>query len=236
MFEPGVLERAGVEHGLVFVDTDHGFNLGFVPGAFDAKRGMVVARWRGDAHDALLWQRLGRPSAYRYRYDASARRAVPRVTPQPMHLPGTLRFEAANEWPPLRIRGGWAHPAFPSGRCAAGAHGLALLPTSPRVRVTLEVDAPRTGAYELGAAFYSREGGRLSADAALGSRRWSATGGTGPDGCWSMPPERVELPAGASRLTLGLTRPAVLDSVRLRPLAPGSASPPRLRAPAPLRP
>ncbi len=226
MFEPDVLARAGVTHGLVFVNTDHGFNLGFAPGAFDAARGVVVARWRGDAHDALLWERLGRPQAYRYRYDPSAARAVPRVTPQPMQLPDTLRFEAAAEWPPLAVRGGWAHPDFPSGSCAHGAHGLALLPTSQRVRVTLEVDAPRAGPYELGVAFWSHERARLSADAALGSRHWAATGSVEKGGCWRMPPKRVELAAGENRLTLGLAGPGVLDEVLLRPAAARSPGAP----------
>ncbi len=233
MFEPSVLARAGIHHGLVFVDTDHGFNLGFVPGAFDAKRGIVVARWRGDAHDALLWNALGRPQAFRYRYDPSAARAVPRVTPVSLHLPPTLRFEAGAEWPPLAVRGGWAHPAFPSGSCAAGAHGLELLPTSPRVEVTLEIDAPRAGTYELGAAFWSRRGAHLAADAQLGQQHWSAQGSVERDGCWQMPPRRVELAAGASRLTLGLAGTAVLDSVQLRPVAARTHQPTSPRAPIP---
>lgn len=226
MFEASVLAHAGVDHGLVFVGTDHGFDLGFVPGAFDAKHGIVVARWRGDAHDALLWDALGRPQAYRYRYDPLAARAVPRVTPQPLHVPATLRFEAAAEWPPLSVAGGWAHPDFPSGSCAAGAPGLRLLPTSGRVRVTLEIDVPRAGPYELDAGFYSRESTRLSASAGLGSRHWSRTGGVERDGCWRMPPEQVELPAGASRLTLGLAGPGVLDDVLVRPAAARPPPPP----------
>ncbi|HEX3593578.1 MAG TPA: hypothetical protein VHU80_00715, partial [Polyangiaceae bacterium] len=66
LFEPDVLRRAGVTRGLVLVDTDHGFGIGFDPASTDPRAGVVVARKRGDAHDALLWARLGRPQVFGY--------------------------------------------------------------------------------------------------------------------------------------------------------------------------
>ena len=71
MWEPGVLEQAGVRRGLVFVDTDHGFNLGFDPSKVDASSAIVVARRRADSNDRLLWESLGRPAAFHYLYDPS---------------------------------------------------------------------------------------------------------------------------------------------------------------------
>lgn len=56
MFEPSALAKAGISHGLVFVDTDNGFALGHNPGRFDAVTSIVVARARDDAHDWLLWK------------------------------------------------------------------------------------------------------------------------------------------------------------------------------------
>jgi hypothetical protein len=121
MFEPGVVARAGVEHGLVFVDTDHGFNLGHDPRARDPKTSLLVARARGDAHDRELYERLGRPAAFRYIYDfdGSASRLAP-FTPSP-----SPRLEAEAEWPALLERGN-AYPLyFP---CASRAKALRLYP------------------------------------------------------------------------------------------------------------
>src|SRR5205807_281589 len=42
MFEASMLAHEGVSHGLVFVDTDHGFNLGHEPGQLDAEHHVVV--------------------------------------------------------------------------------------------------------------------------------------------------------------------------------------------------
>jgi hypothetical protein len=122
MFEPAVVQRAGVAQGLVFVDTDHGFNLGHDPGANDPARSLVVARARGDAHDRELYERLGRPAAFHYHYDFKGRRPPQLVpfTPAP-----TPRFEAEAEWPALLERG-HAYPIhFP---CASAAKALRMYP------------------------------------------------------------------------------------------------------------
>ncbi len=74
MFDPEVVARAGVARGLVFVETDHGFNLGHDPrlaaGGPNAP-GIVVARLRGDDHDRLLDDALGHAGAYVYRFDTA---------------------------------------------------------------------------------------------------------------------------------------------------------------------
>ena len=124
MFEPEVLERSGISRGLVFVDTDHGFNLGHAPQQSDATRGVVVARWRGDAHDRAVWEVLGRPNAYRYRFDPLARDAVP-----------TLEVQRWSGWPiglPVRSRGGLASAFGPGGLGTTRVHGAELCFGTPR--------------------------------------------------------------------------------------------------------
>jgi hypothetical protein len=137
MFEVRELTRAGVDHGLVFVDTDHGFNLGHDPGQLDAQHGLVVARYEHDAHDWLLWNRLARPPSYRYQYSPSSNGASAQLVP---YLPadGRMRFEAEAEWPPLAVHGGWVEPNF--SPCASGGRGLALHPTEPGAGMSLDLE------------------------------------------------------------------------------------------------
>lgn len=122
MFEPSVVQAAGVTRGLVLVDSDHGFNLGHDPRAAGAGRELLVARFRDDAHDRQLYERLGRPPTFRYVFDFQGRSA-PRLTP--FVPPEAMRFEAEAEWPALLLRGS----AYPIHRtCASGRKALRLLP------------------------------------------------------------------------------------------------------------
>jgi hypothetical protein len=122
MFEPAVLARAGVSHGLVLVTTDHGFNLGHDPRTENAQTGLVVARARDDAHDRKLYDQLGHPPTYRYVYDFKGKKP-PYLTP--FVPPATGRLEAEAEWPAL-LRRGNAYPIhYP---CASLGKALRLLP------------------------------------------------------------------------------------------------------------
>ncbi len=130
MFEPDVMRRAGVTSGLVFVDTDHGFNLGHVPGARDPRAELVVARWRGDAHDRALFEAFGQPRSYRYAYDASGREP-PRVWPVEPAV--RARFESEAVWP-ADVQRGSAYPIhYP---CASAGRALRLV-TGTRLRVNV---------------------------------------------------------------------------------------------------
>jgi hypothetical protein len=140
MFESDVLQRARVSHGLVFVDTDHGFNLGHDPGQFDAHARVVVARREHDAHDWLLWNRLGRPPSFHYSYDAGASHAHGELTPYQPSVGAALRFEAEAEWPPLAVQGGWVQPDFVP--CASNGRGLRLRPSSPARSASLDFELP----------------------------------------------------------------------------------------------
>lgn len=122
MFEPHVVDRARVTRGLVFVDTDHGFNLGFDPAVSSAREGVLVARRRGDAHDHDLYERLGAPPTYRYVFDSRGL-ASPHL--EPYVPPASRRYEAEAEWP-AQLERGSAYPThYP---CASQGRGLRLLP------------------------------------------------------------------------------------------------------------
>ena len=141
MFESRVVADRGVARGLVFVSTDHGFNLGFDPRSLDRKGSLVVARRRHDSHDLLLWNALGRPDAYDYSYDptGSLGAELTRIT---LDSPGpTLRFEAESEWPPLAVYGGAVVPVFPA--CASRGRALSLRPSAGR-KVTARLEVPST--------------------------------------------------------------------------------------------
>jgi hypothetical protein len=148
MWQPNVLAEAGVSRGLVFVNTDHGFNLGFDPARQSARSGVVVARWRGDANDWLTWNTLGRPPAYRYEFDPSARVAVPKLHPVKLVETPSLEFEAEHQWPARALSGGWLHPDFDPA--ASQGAGLRLRPTAGDVlRTTIDVGVRAAGDYEI---------------------------------------------------------------------------------------
>ncbi len=126
LFEPSVVSEAKVDHGLLFVGTDHAFNLAYEPNARDPRADLVVAHEYGDDRDKLLWQRLGQPPAYRYVFDGHER-SRPVVLPwSPRAREAIYRFEAEAEWPPLEQEGGYFEPVFAQGTCAWGGRLLAI--------------------------------------------------------------------------------------------------------------
>ncbi len=150
MFEPGALAAAGVERGLVFVAHDHAFNLGHEPGQRDAWRGVLVARARGDARDALLWEGLGRPPAFHYRYDAGRAQAIARLDPYVPERSEVLRFETESDWPLLAVSGGFGHPDFDPHPCVSAGRGLRLSRSGAEsVSARLEITPRDPGLHEL---------------------------------------------------------------------------------------
>ena len=150
-FEPSVLAEGKVDRGLLFVGTDHAFNLAYDPAARDAGRALVVAREYGDDRDRLVWERLGRPPAHRYVFegrDASKPAVVPWSPGPPPH---PYRFEAEAEWPPIRQNGGAFEPVFAHGTCAWGARLLAV--NGERDRAfdgAISFPVPKKGIFRLG--------------------------------------------------------------------------------------
>ncbi len=156
MFEREVITAAGVTHGLVLVDTDHGFLLGHEPGV-DVKEHVVVARLRGDASDRLLFDSLGAPPTWLYdrghEHDSGgAPRLLPFNVPpaRVSGLPG-YRFESENEWPALSTAwdadaDGYAFPAWAAGGCASAGRVLRITPGRVGVaHVTIALPIPARG-------------------------------------------------------------------------------------------
>jgi hypothetical protein len=150
-FEPGVLAEAKIDHGLLFVGTDHAFNLAYDPAARDASRALVVAREFGDDRDRLLWERLGRPEAHRYVFEGRDG-SNPSVVPwSPGPPPKPYRFEAEAEWPPIRQKGGSFEPVFAQGTCAWGGRLLAINSEADRpFEGAISFPAPAKGTFRLG--------------------------------------------------------------------------------------
>ncbi len=149
MFEPDELQNVGATHGLVFLDTDHGFALAHDPGA-KADTGFVAARWRDDAHDRLLFDRLGHPATYLYRFDQ--KQAVVSWTPPPATDElgrETWRFESESDWPPLDQSAGWVKPTWASGTCASNARVLEIIPFPGPAKAKIALPVPRTDRWRI---------------------------------------------------------------------------------------
>jgi hypothetical protein len=224
MFEAEVLRTAGVDHGLVFVDTDHGFNLGHDPGQLDAQTRVVVARYEHDAHDWWLWNRLGRPPSYRYSYSAGATASHGELTPY-LPSPAALRFEAEAEWPPLAVDHGWVQPDFVP--CASGGRGLRLHPSAPSASTALEFELPLPldhAAHTLRLGWISPPGPPTKLRLILGrdltldrdSGRDLFPGREGVGGCGVVEWGPVQLGTGPVRVRLEATG-GVLDFVEVGP-------------------
>jgi hypothetical protein len=196
MFEPAVVAGAGVTRGLLFVDTDHGFNLGHDPQVESAQTGLLVARARDDAHDRELYERLGRPATYRYAYDFHGRfppHLVPYVPP-----PST-RFEAEAEWPAL-LRRGSAYPIHVP--CASHGKALRLLRGTS---VSLPV-ASAAGPEGVLVGWLGTTPAGSKARARWAGNPWKELSATGP-GCtiWQLPGRLLPpSPASDERLEVEL--------------------------------
>jgi hypothetical protein len=149
MFERDVLAAAGVTHGVVFVETDHGFAIGHDPNA-RPEQDVVVVRLRSDDRDRMVYDALGKPPSYSYKFDAKGL-APPSVLPWvPPEHSYNLRFEAEAEWPALWQEGGFAAPAW-AGGCASGGRVLTVTPTSDgrRARAAIALPVPSAGRWSV---------------------------------------------------------------------------------------
>lgn len=157
MFEIDAVHNAGLRDGLLFVDSDHAFGLahdpatlpsGPVPGPRPTPA-IVVARYRGDDHDRLLFETLGRPPAHRYIFTEAGPTLVP-WTPTTSAISSIqYQFEAEADWPPLQQMGGWAVPRWATGSCASGGRGLAVVPAHKDLTAAVwwELPVPKPGTW-----------------------------------------------------------------------------------------
>jgi hypothetical protein len=165
---------------ILFFETDHGFDLALDPDVLDRAAlalekgeppsGVLEARLKKDDHDRLLFEELGHPSAWVYRFvpetpqtvaDFAARRHEPQSakidpwTPPPWSDGvDSWRFEAENEWPPIAQEGAlWAEPVWVTDTCASPAgegRALALHGLGGQAgAVTLGLPAPHAGTWQV---------------------------------------------------------------------------------------
>jgi hypothetical protein len=140
-FEPDVPREGGVTTGLLFFDDDTGYELAYDP-ATAASLGLEAVRMRGDDHDRLVFEALGRPASHRYFFSPSNR---PGVIPwAPGGTADLWRFESESEWPPVSATRGSAHVDTIELSCVSGGRALVLTPSgSSTDSVTIELPVPR---------------------------------------------------------------------------------------------
>ena len=227
MFEPERLQDAHVDEGLLFVDTDHGFDLAHDPSVTDPNHGLVVARLRNDAHDRLLYERLGRPHTWAYRFGArsNARPAEPTLlpfTPPTAEVAGRelWRFESEAEWPPLAQRGAWAEPIYATGlrqNCPSAGEALAVRPDPGEGTVTIALPVPRKARWTI-RPFALVQPGDGPIALRVGPLRWSGSGGpkAGNSVCVDLGAQSADLDEGELPLEIHVsTGPVHLDRVEL---------------------
>jgi hypothetical protein len=151
MFRPSDVPET--DGALVFVDTDHGFLLGYDPAVRADVGGLEVARFRADDNDAFIWDIRGRPPAYRHRYDV----ATGWVFVEPFEPRATGRFRPDSFWPALRQRRGFATPGHASAPCAAGERVLQFHPDDSGA-FDIEIARPPGGRNRKGRVWFVLDG------------------------------------------------------------------------------
>jgi hypothetical protein len=221
LYDPTLVAASVPDTGLLFVGGDHAFNLAYDPSVQAPAQGRWVARARGDDRDRLLWERLGRPAAWRFRMDPWSKppteAQIARWEPN-VDDPGAWRFEAEAEWPPLGQRGGYVVPTWLSpDSCVSSGVALALVRTGQEPAcVTLEVPWPAKQAWDVRATLVADETASVQAwiDSGDGRRDWVLPdridarqwpdSSRSPDGRWclGLPPLRVNAGEKSGRMTV----------------------------------
>jgi hypothetical protein len=157
MYEPDVPRAANITHGVVFFDTDHGFDLAYEPGV-DPQKGLLAARFRDDDHDRLLLDHLGRPPAYQYKFEGEKSSIVPW---SPSRTDDSYwSFESEADWPPLAQSGGWAIPQWMHAACASKKRVLTLFPDGLKhaAEAVIALDVPYPGKWSVSPSITRRGG------------------------------------------------------------------------------
>jgi hypothetical protein len=239
MFEPERFQDAHVDTGLLFIDTDHGFDLAYDPSVTDAKHGLVVARLRNDSHDRLLYDQLGRPQTWAYRFGARSDTRVSEPTLLPFTPPAAevagrevWRFESEVDWPPLAQRGAWAEPVFAKGlrqNCPSAGQALAVHPAAASGgTVTIALPVPVKAEWTVRPYVLARPGDG-PVELRLGSLRWSRPApAVSQPVCVELGAQTAELAEGEWPLEIHVSSgTALLDRVELtspRRRTPGSGN------------
>ena len=232
-YEPDVAREAGATHGLLFFDEDEGYELAHDPTA-SAGHGIEAARIRGDDHDRLLFDLLGRPPTHRH----VSSHTGPSVSSWTPGGGDTWRFEAEADFPPVAAPTpslGRTEVVEALGTCASDSHALAITPSgSAEASMTLELPVPR-GASPAPKRTWTvtprtfQQGGPGAGEAVLVASpggpplaTWSWTDATRGGGaiCTELPPRTVDLGGDTLRTWLVVTArggAVALDRTTLRP-------------------
>jgi hypothetical protein len=139
MFEAKHTAKLAERDALLFIATDHGFNLAYSPSE------RQVGRYRGDDFDRLLWEAHGRPPAYRYTLNWSQGRIIDSAV-QPLHFdtrPTARRrlvFEGESMWPPREQAGAWVWPVWTHATpCVSRGRSLVFRSENTDGRVLLDL-------------------------------------------------------------------------------------------------
>jgi hypothetical protein len=218
MFEPSALNRAGVSHGLILVDTDNGFALGHEPGKSDAIHSIVVARLRGDTHDWILWKNLGSPATYRYLYQVNQANSTPRLESVEYSPVTTMRFEAEAQWPVLSVRDAWAIPGYPPTPCVSRHRALIVHPSGRHPTIVVALSVPRAGRYRVGLGWVVYDTSPTMLSVTLGPNAWQTTVKESRFECGSSFGPPIDLAEGEQPLTIALeSGPLAVDWIELEP-------------------
>jgi hypothetical protein len=232
MFEENVLDGLRDKPALVFVDTDHGFFLGNQPFWHQASRnstvagavasGPLIARFRGDANDRILFDRLGAPPTYYYRFQFGKGLTKPRLEEyRPHRTEGVWHFEAESSWPPLAVPQGWIEPVYPSNDCTSSQRALQFHPEGGRAAAILSLTVPVHGNYKITMGWVAVTVGRYRAQVQIGGRTHLVSGEAVPLRCFSteIPPQL--LAQGEHRMTISVEEGELaLDSMELAVVPP----------------
>lgn len=140
-YEPDVAREAGANRGLLFFDDDEGYELAHDPGVIPS-HGVEAVRSRGDDHDRLLYDLLGRPQSHRYVTTGRATSSVSIWTPTGS---GDLwRFESEADFPPVATPDpGAGRATVVEGACASDGHAVEIRPAGAApASATIELPVP----------------------------------------------------------------------------------------------
>lgn len=211
MFDQEVVRKIDLNYGILFFDTDHGWNLAFDPDN-RPKEKIVAARMHKDDHDRLLYTSLGKPPAFVYTY---APNGEAKITPWPIpKASDTWHFEAEAEWPPLAQTGGYATPSWPADGCAHGSRVLTLRPdpNEESASATLALPIPKNGRWSVRPRVYVDENTNKSSLFLTPTAQWTWDKALGK-GCHELAEAVIEAEQGEKPLIWSSTQIAHLDEI-----------------------
>lgn len=214
MFDPEVVRKFDVNYGILFFDTDHGWNLAFDP-ENRPKDKIVAARMHKDDHDRLLYTSLGKPPSFVYTYGPNGEAKItPWAVPK---ASDTWHFEAEAEWPPLAQKGGYAVPEWPVDGCAHGGRVLTLHPDPPATKAaeasaTIALPIPKKGRWSVRPRVYVDENTNKSSLFLNPTAQWSWDAALGK-GCHELAEAVVEAEQGEKTLIWSASGIGHLDEI-----------------------